>query len=224
MRKRAFTLIELLVVIAIIALLVSIAMPAYRVVMEKAHATQDLNNLKQLGIGITAYLGDNSDTIFTSASTSGSNSWAAQIGPASTADYVSDWHSFQSPFDTRPFNSTIPNVSYGINANILSLVSGSSTATSFHYPSGLMVLGPNAIGNGSQLNFQNGSSTTNTVISPGSIVGIYANPGKKATNLGMMDVLYLDAHVASVTALNFNNANYNASTGGQSEFWQPLAQ
>jgi len=227
MRNRAFTLIELLVVIAIIALLVSIAMPAYRVVMEKAHSTQDMNNLRQLGIGITAYLGDNSDTIFTAASTSGT-SWAAQIGPGSAGNYVSDWHSFQSPFDSRLFSSTTPNVSYGMNTNILSLSATSSTATSFHYPSGLMVVGPLESGNGSQLVYP-GTSTNETSnsnsVAPGGICGVFGNPGKKAVNLGMMNVLYEDAHVASVTANNFNSPSYSPSTGNnQSEFWQPLAQ
>jgi prepilin-type N-terminal cleavage/methylation domain-containing protein/prepilin-type processing-associated H-X9-DG protein len=58
-RKRAFTLIELLVVIAIIALLMSILMPALSKVRKQALAVTCLARLKQWGVIISMYAGEN---------------------------------------------------------------------------------------------------------------------------------------------------------------------
>jgi prepilin-type N-terminal cleavage/methylation domain-containing protein len=59
MNRRGFTLIELLVVIAIIALLLSIVLPAIRLVKEKAKVTICASNQRQLVMGLASYAENN---------------------------------------------------------------------------------------------------------------------------------------------------------------------
>ena len=61
MKKRisaAFTLIELLVVITIIAILASIALPAFTSVQQKGKQTKALSNAKQIAISLRLYASD----------------------------------------------------------------------------------------------------------------------------------------------------------------------
>src|SRR4051794_12804812 len=57
--RDAFTLMELLVVIGIIGILASLLMPALSQAKQKANRVKCLNHMRQLGLAVTMYAGEN---------------------------------------------------------------------------------------------------------------------------------------------------------------------
>ena len=105
-----FTLIELLVVIAIIAVLVTIALPVFTSVQERARATQDMSNLRQIGLATQMYMNDNDGLLFPPADV-----WMQDLNPK----YLPVWKIFESPFDKRSPLEDANNapISYGFDSN-----------------------------------------------------------------------------------------------------------
>jgi prepilin-type N-terminal cleavage/methylation domain-containing protein len=110
-RLSAFTLIEMLVVIAIIATLAALLFPAVSGMQERGKATQDLSNLRQVGMATQMYLNDNDGAFFPATDV-----WMADLVPK----YLGSWKILKSPFDNRVLSETqaIAPVSYGLNAAI----------------------------------------------------------------------------------------------------------
>ncbi|HET9367225.1 MAG TPA: type II secretion system protein [Candidatus Udaeobacter sp.] len=122
---RAFTLIELIVVLAIIAILMSMVYPMYTSISERAKATKDMSNLRQIGLATQTYLNDSDGVLFSPATP-----WTSQLN----SKYFSAWRGFQSPFDKRPSSEAgtgtpVSPISYGVNANIVSGTAAISAST-----------------------------------------------------------------------------------------------
>lgn len=200
MKKSAFTLIELLVVISIIAILAGIALPVFGKVLERGKATSDASNLRQIGIGLAAYLNDNDDQMFplvASDAGGAATTWPAVL----QTKYVTNWKVFRSPFDkvtgARPDPTTAPYpVSYGLNTNVYGV-----NASKFVSPSQLILMAPH-VQPGNELVFNDNSATNPTLPMP-------TGNSKMGThnNRSQINALFSDSHVENMNYVKFSDTS-----------------
>jgi len=113
---RGFTLIEFLVVVAAIGILAAILVPSLFSALERAKATKDLSNLRQIGAATQLFMNDNNGVFPGSATLT----WMSQL--EQNQKYLSAWRGLISPFDKRTtseLGDATTRISYGINASVL---------------------------------------------------------------------------------------------------------
>ena len=198
--SRAFTLFELFVVIAVIAVLFSIAYPAYTSILERAKITKDMNNLRQIGLGIQTYLNDNDQVLPIINALPGTGTVAS---PVIYPKYIATRKIFQSPFDSRPSLETdAAPVSYGINANMYTLASATPPGIERNIarvvsPASTILMAPNypnPPGNPANASSWTGIATNAPNLPPG---GTGETRGTQ-TNGTRINVLFCDLHSESL--------------------------
>ncbi len=204
---RGFTLIEVIVVLAIIAILMSMVYPMYTSMSERAKATKDLSNLRQIGMAAQLYMNDNDGMLFSPAS-----SWMAQLRPGANSKYFSAWRALQSPFDRRPSSEkgdAATPISYGVNANV---VSGAApiSATQIRKPTAFVLFAP-AQASGTSISFS-GWATSFPGVTVLGIGGTTAtsNPGGNAiggtqNSRQRINALFADLHCETMSWGTFTN-------------------
>jgi prepilin-type N-terminal cleavage/methylation domain-containing protein/prepilin-type processing-associated H-X9-DG protein len=219
--SRAFTLIEVIVVLAIIVIMMAMVYPAYTTISERAKATKDMSNLRQVGMATQTYLNDNDGVLFSTGTT-----WMSQLEPK----YFSVWRVLQSPFDKRSSsergtNAPVSPISYGVNVRIYPNNTAMS-ATKITNPTGFILFAP-AQDNTARVNFQGVATTA----APGvTLLGnnntVTSNPGGGAVggthNSRMrINALFADLHCENMTWTAFSSTT--SSVPGQPDQWTPYS-
>ena len=96
-RRAAFTLIELLVVIGIVGILAALILPIYGTVQAKGNETKTLSNMRQMGIALLAYSGDNNYLLPNRVQSAGNDGTVADKWPRVLQPYLQDLHIYGCP-------------------------------------------------------------------------------------------------------------------------------
>lgn len=207
LRAPAFTLIELLVVITIIAILASIALPVFNKVQERARITQDLSNLRQIGLATQTYLNDNDGIYFLP-----STNWEMSLHPK----YLASWKIFQSPFDNRPASEsdTSAPVSYGLDENTKTSSGGALSVDQIVKPTEYLLFAP-AQDSGPAIKFSGTSANSVTVINS-------TGSGGTQLNRSRINACFADLHVETLLWTTFmSDAPDSGTQDLKSARWHP---
>jgi prepilin-type processing-associated H-X9-DG protein len=184
-------MIEMIVVLGVIAIMMAFVYPAYIGMSQRAKATKDMSNLRQIGMLIQLYLNDN-DQILPATTT-----WP---GTAATSvlysKYTGTRKIFQSPFDTRPSLETdLAPVSYSINTNMYVKLGANPNMLKVVSPSSTFLMAPKYAGNPGSSTSWTGTATS----APDLPVGGTGETTGTHNNSRQINVLFCDWHTETLT-------------------------
>jgi prepilin-type N-terminal cleavage/methylation domain len=189
--SRAFTLIEVIVVLAIIVIMMAMVYPAYTTISERAKATKDMSNLRQIGLGMQTYLNDKDSILPVINAVPGTGTTAT---PVIYPNYIATRRVFQSPFDKRsPSEADTAPFSYGINQNMYDLINGNMAKVVS--PSSTIFMAPNYNGNPALSASWTGIATNVPNLVVGGGAGMTMGPQRNGTQI---NALFCDLHVETM--------------------------
>jgi prepilin-type N-terminal cleavage/methylation domain-containing protein/prepilin-type processing-associated H-X9-DG protein len=196
-RSPAFTLLEVIIVIAIIAILAAILVPALNSALERAKATKDLSNLRQIGMAMQTLLNDNDQLLPITATWPGIST---STTPVLYPKYIATRRVFQSPFDKRtPAESDTAPVSYSINHNMYVKLGTNPNVLKIVSPSSTFLMAPNypnTPGDPAKIASWGASNTTSAPDLP---IGGAGETTGTHNNGRQINVLFCDWHTETVT-------------------------
>src|SRR5262249_28888794 len=169
------------------------AVSAYTSAVERAKATKDMSNLRQVGIAMQTLLNDNDQILPVTTTWPGIST---STTPVLYPKYLSTRKVFQSPFDKRPSLETdLAPVSYSINTNIYIKLGTNPNMLKVVSPSSTFFMAPKYTGDP-----RNASSWTGTATNaPDLAVGGAGETRGTYSNGGRINVLFFDWHTETLT-------------------------
>jgi prepilin-type N-terminal cleavage/methylation domain-containing protein/prepilin-type processing-associated H-X9-DG protein len=193
---RAFTLIEVMVVLAIIVIMMALVYPAFTTISERAKATKDMSNLRQVGLAMQTYLNDKDEVLPVINAAPGIGT---DLIPVIYPKYIGKTRKvFQSPFDKRSASETdSAPVSYGINQNMYTASPGiAGNMGKVVSPASTIFMAPNYSGNPSLGASWTGIATNVPNLAAGGGAGMTVGPQRNGTQI---NALFCDLHVETMT-------------------------
>ncbi|SRR6266542_3255879 len=220
--NRAFTLIEMIVVLGVIAIMMSLTYPVYITISQRARATKDMSNLRQIALATQMYMNDNSGSFPGSTTVT----WMSQF--ELSQKYLSAWRVLESPFDSRStseLGGANAAISYGINSNVYS-AGVPISADKITKPTAFITFAP-AQKAGTIISFQGAGNSS----APGvEVLAATSTPGGAATggthnSRRQINALFADWHVETMpwsgTGPAFTNTTPTGTDPDGGYRWNP---